>query len=54
MKGFRDLPPCTCLTRPVFGGFRAVVVLDPFCHIPQHKQAATYPVEPEYPAANGG
>lgn len=48
MNGTLDRPPCTCITKPVGRHFRALVVLDPFCHIPQHKEAAAFGAEPDY------
>ncbi|CCQ44326.1 hypothetical protein ARTSIC4J27_250 [Pseudarthrobacter siccitolerans] len=35
-------PVCTCITRPVGLGIKFVVVFDPYCQLPKHKERGTY------------
>ena len=42
-----DPPRCTCL-KGALGGFVVLTVLDPYCQIRSHKEAADYGIEPKY------
>ncbi|UDL14668.1 hypothetical protein SEA_KEALII_62 [Arthrobacter phage KeAlii] len=47
-------PVCTCLTRMTSFGLRRLVVFDPYCQFPRHRELGTYTgPEPTYERQGG-